>query len=368
MKVALSGYFLALPHTGTGRYARRLLAGLANHPELELVVLPAPVHADGANRLRRGVELLAKVFNEQYADLVRARRLGADLVHFPYFAGPVFTPMPFVTTAHDLAPLRFPEYAPSALAKLYFLLTRAGAQRAKLIITDSQASAIEIKAMLGLAPARIKVVHLAPDPAFFEPVTGDQAQATLGKFGLEPDGYFFYPSGYDRRKNVGRLIVAYALLATRKPTVPPLVMAGVTPPPNRTIFDARGAVKRCGVTERIKFIGPIPDQELRVLYNQARAVVYPSLYEGFGLPPLEAMAAGAAVAVSNQSSLPEVAGDAALLFDPNDPLPISFALEELMQNDELVTALREAGQRQAGRYSWQRVLTETEQAYHEALN
>ncbi len=367
MRIALNSYFLTIPRTGTGRYARQLLSGLDSHRDIDLLVLPAPAHDVGGSKTSRGIQLIAKLFNEQYGDLVRARRLGADLVHFPYFAGPAVALTRFVTTIHDLVPLKWPEYSPTPLAKLYFLVTRVGARNAARIVTDSQSSAYEITSTLGISEEKIKVVPLAADPIFFEPITVEETSIILNRFDLKPGGYFFYAGSFDRRKNLGRLVVAYALLATRRQDTIPLVLAGHVPTPNRTIADVKAIVRRCGIAARVRFVGSVPDRELRVLYNQARAVIWPSLYEGFGLPPLEAMAAGAAVAVANQSSSPEVAGNAALLFDPNDPLPISIALERLQEDDRLVEELRIAGRDRAGQFSWQRTLAGTHAVYREAL-
>ena len=368
MRIALNSYFLTIPHTGTGRYARHLLSGLEDYHDIDLMILPAPIHTRSGSTIGRGIALFAKVFNEQYGDLVRARRLGADLVHFPYFAGPALSLTPFVSTIHDLVPLKWPEYSPTILAKLYFLLTRLGARNAERIITDSQYSAKEITSTLGIAKEKVKVVPLAADPLFFKAISDEEKSITLNRFDLNGGGYFFYAGGFDRRKNLGRLTVAYALLATRRENTIPLVLAGHVPSPNRTIADVEAIARRCGIGARVRFVGSVPDRELRVLYNQARAVIWPSLYEGFGLPPLEAMAAGAAVAVANQSSSPEVAGDAALLFDPNDPLPISFALERLQEDENLVKELRTAGRDRAGQFSWQRTLAGTHAVYREALD
>ena len=368
IRVALNSYFLAVAHTGTGRYARHLLSGLDNHHDIDLMILPAPKHNRNRSKAGRGVELVSKLFNEQYGDLIRAKRLGADLVHFPYFAGPAVRWKRFVSTIHDLVPLRWPEYSPTALAKLYFLLTSFGARNAERIITDSQSSADEITKMLGIPEQKVRVVSLAADPLFFEPISDDEKSITLSRFDLKGGDFFFYGGGFDRRKNLGRLVVAYALLATRRPDTAPLVLAGHLPKPSRTVADVKAIVERCGIGRRVRFLGAVSDQELRVLYNQARAVMWPSLYEGFGLPPLEAMAAGAAVAAANQSSSPEVTGDAALLFDPNDPLPISFAMERLQEDDRLVDELRIAGRDRAGQFSWERTIAGTHAVYREALD
>lgn len=368
IRIALNSYFLGISYTGTGRYARHLMSGLENQREIDLMLLPAPRHTRNRSKTGRCAELIAKLFNEQFGDLVRARRLGADLVHFPYFAGPAVPLAPFISTIHDLVPLKWPEYAPTPLAKAYFLLTKLGARNAKRIITDSEYSAGEITSTLGILEKTVTVVPLAADPSFFWAISEAEKSTTLNRFDLNEGGYFFYAGGFDRRKNLGRLVVAYALLATRREKSIPLVLAGQVPSPNRTVADVQAIVKRCGVDGRVRFVGAVSDQELRILYNQARAVIWPSLYEGFGLPPLEAMASGAAVAVANESSSPEVAGDAALLFDPNDPLPISFALERLQEDDDLIKDLRIAGRERAGQFSWQRTLAGTHAVYREALD
>ena len=118
MKIALNSYFLTMPHTGTGRYARHLLSGLDDHRDIDLLVLPGPAHSARRSKTGRSIQLIAKLFNEQYGDLVRAHHQGADLVHFPYFAGPALALARFVTTIHDLVPLKWPDYSPTLLAKL----------------------------------------------------------------------------------------------------------------------------------------------------------------------------------------------------------------------------------------------------------
>jgi glycosyltransferase involved in cell wall biosynthesis len=322
-------------------------------------------------------ENLAKLWFEQVSFPRACRRQGVELAHVPYFASPLFPTTPTVVTVHDLIPMLLPAYRGSMLVRLYTLLVAIAAKRADMVLTDSQASKWDIVHLLDIPSERVRVIYLAADD-IYQPVLNEHRRAeTRRKYGL-PESYLLYLGGFDQRKNVPTLLKAFAQLAKDsriRDSRVSLVVAGRLPDygldlaiqAKRSGFfpDPRPIVQELGIEERVIFTGWVPEEDKPALYSEARALVFPSLYEGFGLPPLEALACGTPVIAFNRGSLPEIVGDGGLLLEPGDVEGLAAAMEKLLNDDTLWGDLREKGLAQAARFSWEKTARETLAVYQE---
>jgi glycosyltransferase involved in cell wall biosynthesis len=266
-----------------------------------------------------------------------------------------------VLTIHDLTTVVHPEWHVEENRRRHAAKGRFAATRAHHIIADSEATRTDVVRHLGVPPERVTVVHLGYDERF-RPLDAASVAGVLWRYGLRAGGYILSLGTLEPRKNYERLIEAYARLAAEHlgAEAPPLVIAGGNGWQYEPI---RAAPARCGVERSVRFLGRVPDEDLPALVAGAALFVYPSLYEGFGLPPLEALAAGVPVVTSNSSSLPEVVGDAALLCDPLDPADIARHMAAPLSDDRLAARLRDSGPLRAARFSWRRTARETLAVY-----
>ncbi|MFO7272665.1 MAG: glycosyltransferase family 1 protein [Sphaerobacter thermophilus] len=383
-RVALDGRFLQQPTTGSGQYSLHLwqaLAATADEPTTVLVRpdLPMPVDpqlgggaAGTTDTIRVPIppwvrhDKAEKLWWEQRGLLRGARQAGARLLHVPYFAGPRFTRLPLVITVHDVIPFIFPEYGGGRLMRLYLRLVSAVARRADAIITDSDCSRRDITAWLGIPSERIHVIPLAVDPAIRPSDDPETASALRARYGL-PGPVIFNVGGLDARKNVPVLIEAFAQALPDLPPETRLVIAGRAHSGNQRLYPPlEPVIRRLGVEERVVLTGSITDEEKVALYNLADLYVFPSLYEGFGLSPLEAMACGTPVIAANRSSLPEVVGQGGLLVDPT-PERLAAAMVSVMRDERLRRSLARRALEQAETFSWQRTAEQTRAVYRSVL-
>jgi glycosyltransferase involved in cell wall biosynthesis len=270
-----------------------------------------------------------------------------------------------VLTIHDLTTRRFPEMHVAENAALHATKERFARTRADRIIAVSEATRRDIVSELGIPPERISVVYEAAD-ARFRPHTPEETQTTLERYSLTHNRYILSVGTLEPRKNHVRLIEAYAMLRARYTPaehLPPLIIAGG----NGWKYDAiLAAPEQTGVAGFVRFLGRVPDDDLPALIAGSRVFVYPSLYEGFGLPPLEALACGVPVVVSHAASLPEVVGDAGLYCDPYDPHDIARQIAALLEDNDLTLRLRYASVMRARQFSWERAARETLAVYAQA--
>ncbi|MBI4771276.1 MAG: glycosyltransferase family 4 protein [Chloroflexi bacterium] len=369
MRILLNGWFLVHDaHTGSGQYLRRLLEWLPRvDAENEYHVLaPDTLEVSGVmcHVSRSAASDWGKLKFEQFTFPRFCCTLKADLSHVPYLASPLRSPVPLVVTIHDLIPLALPLYRGSLPARLYTALVGAAARGAQRVLTDSQASRADILARLRLPPERVRAVLLAAGPEFTpQPHPGDEA--IRRKYDL-PEAYVLYVGGFDRRKNLRQLLAAWTWVAGRGAVgeLHPLALAGALPRPDGRMFEDLPALARqLGLQETVRFPGPIAPEDLPAVYRGAAAFVYPSRYEGFGLPPLEALACGTPAVACNVSSIPEVVGDAAYLVDPDDARALGAALLSVLVDEKLAGDLREKGLAQAAKFSWEQTARATAEAY-----
>jgi glycosyltransferase involved in cell wall biosynthesis len=333
---------------GTEIYLRRLLAALAsidrqneyfvftNRETTDLVPRQANFHAKP--QAVRASFRPARILWEQIALPLQSTRL--DVLLNPGFTSPTLAPCPCVTVFHDLQHVHHPEYFRWFDLPFWKLLLRASAHRARRLIAVSQATRQDLVRVYGLSVDRIDVVLHGVEPEFF----------ALDRTRTEP--FVLCVSTLHPHKNLDRLIRAYA--RHRRPWR--LIIAGM-----RGFFaDAlERLIQDLGVQDSVKLTGWIPRAELLQLYARAKAFVYPSTFEGFGMPVLEALAAGIPVACSDIPPLREVAGDAALFFDPLSEDAIAGALDRIVNDGELRTQLAEAGPQRARAFTWVRAAQQT---------
>ena len=380
MRVGLEGSFWTQPATGSGQYVRALWREFGRGlPGLEpVLLLPGPAADRVGEEVggevvveeppRRFAEGKArKLWWEQVGLPRAARRAGVDLVHVPYFAALPRPDRPYVMTIHDLVPLVLPEYAASREMRLYLRLVRFTVRRGALILTDSRHSANDIGRLLPVARERIRVIPLAADDGC-GPLPEDDPRIAVAraKFGL--DGPFiFNVGGLDARKNLAALIRAFALARPQLPPGMRLAIGGAAHTDHPEVYpDLQPVVAEAGVGEWVVFTGRIGDEEKCALLNAADLYVYPSLYEGFGIPPLEAMRCGTPTICADSSSLPEVVGEGGLLVEPT-PEKLAAAMAFVLDTPHEWRHWRRRALEQAARFSWARTAEATLTAYREAL-
>lgn len=287
------------------------------------------------------------------------RQLGADLLHAPVFVGPLMAPCPVVTTIHDLSFMRFPDLFPGAKRLYLRTMTQLSARRARHVIAVSQHAASESVALLGIPREKITVVYHGVDSEF-RPLPEGRVAAFRQRRGL-PDRMLLFVGTLEPRKNLIRLVEAFARICGGQSK---LVIAGGRGWLYKDLFTR---VEELNLGEAVIFPGYVPNEELPLWYNAATALAYPSLYEGFGMPVTEAQACGTPVITSNTSSLPEAAGEAALLVDPHDVEAIAEAMKRVLGDETLRNELREQGLHHARTFSWTRTARETTQVYRQAV-
>ena len=379
MRVAINGWFWDQPSTGSGQTVRYLVPALVAQDStlaISLVVPEWATRGQAIGEMPERVTLtpvpcrpgnLGKLWFEQRTFPRTCRQLGADLAHIPYFASSLSPLLPTVVTIHDLIPMILPEYRGSVLVRLYTSLVASAAARARLVLTDSEASKRDILSHLELADTRVHVVYLAPG-AHYQPVDDpDRLEAVRRKYDL-PEDFALWLSGFDVRKNAQSLLHAYTWVYEALGDYHPLVMAGVTPEEDTRFFpDPRRIAAELGGSDAVRFPGWVDEADKPALYSAATVFVYPSRYEGFGLPILEAMACGTPVVTSNAASLPELAGAAAFQVDPDDPRQLGAAIIALCVQEDLHAEMREKGLAQAAQFTWEKTARETLVAYHDVL-
>jgi glycosyltransferase involved in cell wall biosynthesis len=353
---------------GIGTYVRNLINELARQDDdAEYVLLCPASDADALSALGpRFRPHVVRAGNysarEQWAVPWSLARTRVDLFHAPHYVVSPFTPCPFVVTIHDCIHLRFPQYLPSRAALTYARrIMRSAARRAARVLTVSQASKDDILHYLDVPGDKVEVIYNAPDPRLAGEPTVDEVAHVRERFQLNAP-FILYTGNIKPHKNVDRLIEAFSLLRAQGRTDCKLLIIGdeISKYPN-----LRRLVHKHQLHAHVRFLGFVPDATLAVLYRLAAVFVFPSLYEGFGLPPLEAMAAGAPVITSNVSSLPEVVGDAALLIDPTDPPAIADAMNRVLTDPALRDDLVRRGRARVQAFSWSRSVARIREVYGE---
>jgi glycosyltransferase involved in cell wall biosynthesis len=381
MKVAINAWFWDRPAVGSGQYLKYLLPALleadeslevilvspkpfdpppdAPHPRLNFYLAQTPFANQSSN--------LAKVWFEQITFPQSCKKLEVDLAHVPYFGSPLWLPVPTIVTVHDVIPMVLPEYRGDIRVRLYTSLVAAAAAQATIILADSEASKRDILAKLKPPADKVRVIYLAPAPHFQPAQSWDQIVQIKKKYNL-PENFVLYLGGYDVRKNVSALLHAFTWVSSTLHEDYPLVLAGELPKEDTPLFpDPLRIARELGIEQYIVTPGPIAEEDKPLVYAAAKVFVFPSRYEGFGLPVLEAMACGTPVVTTNAASIPELAGPAAFQLEPDDTKHIAAPILRLCLEEESNDELAERGFQQVEKFSWPKTAFETLQAYRDVL-
>jgi glycosyltransferase involved in cell wall biosynthesis len=321
--------------TGTQRYAGEIVSRLDGR--LEKIMPDKPL---------RGIS------GHVWEQINVPRQVGKKLLWSPSNTGPLLIQRQ-VLSLHDLAVIDHPEWFTTSFATVYQFLLPSLARRVRKIITMSQFSKNRIVERFGICEENIVVIHEAADRRFY-PCQHEVVKETWERMNVPGGPYLLAVGSLEPRKNLARLLKAWEIAHTRIPQEVCLVIAGAKN--SSSVFKN---ISLGNLPPRVHMAGYVPDQHLPALYSGAIALIYPSLYEGFGLPPLEAMACGTPVIVSNNTSLPEVVGEAGILINPYSEEEIASAIQRIVSDSSLHQVLSQKGLERAGQYSWDRAASLT---------
>ena len=374
MRIALNARILQAPRTGIGHYVVELANALASEPDIELAlfhgwgwstVLPEAAmpgysrltpllrQIPGAYQARRWLE--QKRFDQ-------GRGQAIDLYHEPSL-WPLSFDGPTVITLHDLTHLHYPETQPPARLREIERRVTDGVRQASLILTDSQFIADEAQAHFGLPVERFVVAPLGVATRF-HPRSPEAIDAVLKNHGVEAREYFLCVGTLEPRKNLSLALRAHALLPESVRQRFPLLIVGMAGWQREQFSEELHQALACGC---VCLLGYLPDEHVAQLLAGARALIFPSLYEGFGLPVLEAMACGTPVILTRRSAMPEVAGSAGNYVEPDETDGLRDAMSRLIEDLAHWQACREAGLLQARLFTWERCAQVTANAYRQVL-
>jgi glycosyltransferase involved in cell wall biosynthesis len=343
---------------GISRYTRDLSAALGRTPGVHVERLTD--HDARTSRMERVTRRAGRRLAYYPAMLDRtATRRDVDVLHCPGPMIPVHTALPLVVTVHDVLAWRSPELFSRAGAAQQRMLVSRAAKRADRIVVASEFTKAELVHLVGIAPDRITAVPLGVDRRF-QHIESEPMQLAH-RFGIPPVPFVLWVGTPEPRKNLGTLLRAFGLVRRRAPECV-LVVVGMDRVADPEL-DAE--IERLGSS--VIRPGFVTDDDLVALYSSTACLVFPSLNEGFGLPPVEAMACGAPVVASNRSSIPEVVGDAGILVDATDPDDIADGIERVLLSPGTAADLRARGRSRARQFTWDRCAELTVAVYREAL-
>ena len=297
------------------------------------------------------------------ADAVLPSMFKGDVFHGPNFFLPAYADVG-VITIHDLSVFKFPQTHPVERLAQFEREFKRSVQAASQVITDTETTRLEVMAYTGLPPDRVTAVTLGVSPAF-KPLRADASMPVLGRYGLKHGSYLLCVSTFEPRKKIGQLLAAYRLLPVALQRRYPLVLAGAAGWLNEELLAEIEAGQHQGW---LRYLGFVPEHDLHSLYAGAASFCYPSVYEGFGLPPVEAMACGVPTVVADSSCLPEVTQGAALLMDPDDSDAFAGALSRSLLDEPWRSRAVLHGLKVAASYTWESCVNRTVEVYQKALN
>lgn len=352
MKIGIDVHSAHQRKTGIGVYTQNLVAALKK-------VDKENQYLYYGEESPRDFSTVPRILRENTYLTARSFLDGLDVFHVPGYGVPLCSRGTLVATVHDVIGMIFPENLPPG-ARLYWGTWLPWVvSRADRIVADSQCTKRDLMRLMGVAEEKIRVIHLAAEPAF-RPITDALALAQVRKRFNLTKPFVLYVGTVEPRKNLERVMEAWAAVKRRTKLPHQLVVAGRLDWAYEKVSDL---VRRLEIKRDVVFTGYVRDEELPLLYNACDLFVFPSLYEGFGMPVLEAMACGVPVLTSNTSSIPEVAGDAAILVDPTDTEQMTRGIQQGLEDDALRERLRRAGPARAAQFSWEKTARETLEVY-----
>ncbi|AMO25459.1 hypothetical protein UC35_14350 [Ramlibacter tataouinensis] len=374
--MVFGGAALTVPLTGVGQYSFQLASRLARDPALDMLFFYGrefgrEVRAGGSPRVLRSRRWVRDIVPNVYTmqRWLRQRRFDAgmragqfDLYHEPNFL-PLRFDGPIVLTVHDLSWVRYPQTHPAERVRDMDRYFEPGLRRATLVLTVSEFVRRELIEVFGLAPQRVLAIPNGLDPVF-RPMPAPATRDVLAAHGLSHGAYFLSLGTLEPRKNIETTLRAYARLPQELRQRLPLVLAGMKGWRTSAIDSVMAPLLASG---QVRLLGFVEREALAAVTAGALALVYPSLYEGFGLPPLEAMGCGVPAIVSNVSSLPEVVGDAGIQVAPMDDAQLADAMRGLAEDAGLRARLSLRSLERAAAFTWDRCAAETKAAYARAL-
>lgn len=368
IRIAVEAQCMVPPRSGVGRYAWELTQALEKLPEVQISYfqgsrwldrwvdsVPSPIRPQVGRLHRRIKEMIPGGRHLRHAldtvgFIVKARTHHTQLVFAPNYIGPK-TSLPTVITVHDISHVRHPEaHPPKRVAFLNQALPRA-MRNARKIFVVSQFTAVEVASLFPDVAHKIQVIYPGVDRRFFDPQSAEVEVKLRHLLQNDSRRYFLFLATLEPRKNLQRVLAAYEGLPNAIRNAHPLVLAGQIGWRESSFAEP---LSRLVAKKEAFCLGYVPDAVLPALYRHALALIYPALYEGFGLPPVEAMAAGCPVLVSNVTAMPEVCGDAALYCDPLNTESITEAMLNLADDENMRKRLSILGSSQAGLYQWDR--------------
>lgn len=370
MRIGIDARITHYTRAGIGQYTLRLTQALAalNDADEFLILQHVKDHSvfsQQPNVRRVAIRTPSHHWLEKYMLSFEISGLGLDVLHSTDFIPPARLPRgcKSVITIHDLAFLHFPHFLTKDSARYYGQIDRA-VHAADHIIAVSKSTRRDIINLLGVDERKISVIYEAANP-IFQPMDREQALAQVRARYPVPDAFVLFVSTIEPRKNVQGLLHSFRRLLDNYKLDISLVLAGARGWLSQEAYDL---VNELNLQGRCLFLGSVEESDLVLLYNAARCLAYPSFYEGFGIPPLEAMACGTPAIVSNLSSLPEVVGDAALLVAPQDVEGLTVALWRVLTDPTIWSELQQKGFTRARRFSWERAARETLDVYRQVVH
>ncbi|MBN1354843.1 glycosyltransferase family 4 protein [bacterium] len=356
MKILYDARFITAGRTGVGRLAENLLKALVDYcphltvcalyvdhpgtiPSVEYIRAPVPFDSHPSGDLYRNLNLRRLLKTESF-----------DLYFSPgFYSIQLKSPVPQVVMIHDMAVFDCPESFPHRFVKYLRLMIRSSCHRADAIITSSRFAAGRIVELFPVAESKVRVVPYGVQPGFMH--RDRSRDAEIRKKWALPNAYILTIASIEPRKNLMALLDAYAVYRRRTERPLPLIIVGKEGHRAREI---KKRAERHDMEFSVRLLNYIPENVLGAIYAMAEFMIYPSLYEGFGLPVLEAMASGCPVIASERSSIPEVVGDSGILIDPADPVNMSNAMIRLSEDKEDAARFRDLGYARAAVYTWEK--------------
>jgi len=359
MQVGIDARLVYYHPAGISRYCLQLMRALAEIDKEDQFVIFQSRHApeplvQQSNFRSESLWTPSHYRVEQYLLSLELRFKPVDVLHSPDFIPPFRRRCRSIITIHDLNFLLYPQFLTKASARYYGQIDQA-VRHTDHIIAVSESTRHDIVRLLGVPEQMITVIYEAPRRFFHILPDVDLRPRLQQRFGLKRD-FLLFAGTIEPRKNIPTLLSAFQQMLDHYHPDVDLVLAGAR---GWLADEIDGLVSRLGLSDRVRFLGRVSDEELVWLYNATRMLVWPTFYEGFGLPPLEAMACGAPVIVSNVSSLPEVVGDAGLLVDPTDTNALTVAMWRVLSDDTLRQEMIAKGIKRAANFSWERAARET---------